>query len=61
VLLLTIGVSKLDTFILILADLKLAKTLIDEFPCRPHWTKNTREVFVDAKKNIDLGVRSSTT
>ncbi|KAH8662108.1 FAD/FMN-containing dehydrogenase [Xylariales sp. PMI_506] len=32
---------------------KLAKILIDEFPCRPHWTKNTRDVFVNATKNID--------
>ncbi|KAF1955276.1 FAD/FMN-containing dehydrogenase [Byssothecium circinans] len=24
---------------------KLATTLIQEFPCRPHWTKNTRDVF----------------
>ncbi|KAH8597502.1 FAD/FMN-containing dehydrogenase [Bisporella sp. PMI_857] len=32
---------------------RLAKTLIDEFPCRPHWTKNTREVFGNATKNID--------
>ncbi|KAI3544289.1 FAD/FMN-containing dehydrogenase [Colletotrichum filicis] len=31
----------------------LAKVLIDEFPCRPHWTKNTREVFAQAAKNID--------
>ncbi|KAB2579938.1 putative fad fmn-containing dehydrogenase protein [Lasiodiplodia theobromae] len=32
---------------------KLATTLIDEFPCRPHWTKNTRDVFKQAVKNID--------
>ncbi|KAI0130183.1 FAD/FMN-containing dehydrogenase [Xylariales sp. AK1849] len=32
---------------------KLAKTLVDEFPCRPHWTKNTREVFGNATKNLD--------
>ncbi|KAK8070939.1 FAD-binding domain-containing protein [Apiospora hydei] len=32
---------------------RLAKTLIDEFPCRPHWTKNTREIFKYGKKNID--------
>ncbi|KAF2180352.1 FAD/FMN-containing dehydrogenase [Zopfia rhizophila CBS 207.26] len=31
----------------------LATALIDEFPCRPHWTKNTREVFEQAKKHID--------
>ncbi|KAI1505942.1 FAD-binding domain-containing protein [Biscogniauxia marginata] len=33
--------------------LNLAKTLIDEFPARPHWTKNTREVFGNATKNLD--------
>ncbi|KAI5867667.1 FAD-binding domain-containing protein [Durotheca rogersii] len=32
---------------------RLAKTLIDEFPARPHWTKNTRAVFANATKNID--------
>ncbi|KAF7522197.1 hypothetical protein G7054_g12232 [Neopestalotiopsis clavispora] len=32
---------------------RLAQVLIDEFPCRPHWTKNTREVFGNATKNID--------
>ncbi|KAI0008304.1 FAD-binding domain-containing protein [Xylariaceae sp. FL0662B] len=32
---------------------RLAKTLVDEFPCRPHWTKNTREVFANATKNLD--------
>ncbi|KAH7232951.1 hypothetical protein BKA59DRAFT_517387 [Fusarium tricinctum] len=32
---------------------KLAETLIDEFPCRPHWTKNTREVFERSAKNLD--------
>jgi L-gulonolactone oxidase len=31
----------------------LAKLLIDEFPCRPHWTKNTREVFQQSKQKID--------
>ncbi|KAF6827676.1 FAD fmn-containing dehydrogenase [Colletotrichum plurivorum] len=31
----------------------LAKVLIDEFPCRPHWTKNTREVIRNATKNLD--------
>lgn len=35
------------------ADHNLATTLIDEFPCRPHWTKNTRDVFKQAVKNID--------
>lgn len=24
---------------------RLAETLVTEFPCRPHWSKNTREVF----------------
>ncbi|KAF9255073.1 FAD/FMN-containing dehydrogenase [Marasmius fiardii PR-910] len=32
---------------------KLATTLINEFPVRPHWTKNTRSVFQQSKKNID--------
>ncbi|ORY67654.1 FAD/FMN-containing dehydrogenase [Pseudomassariella vexata] len=32
---------------------RLAKTLVEEFPCRPHWTKNTREVYGNATKNID--------
>ncbi|KAL2131292.1 hypothetical protein VTI74DRAFT_5298 [Chaetomium olivicolor] len=32
---------------------RVANTLIDEFPCRPHWTKNTREVFTRAVKNLD--------
>ncbi|KAG6917160.1 hypothetical protein DXG01_003596 [Tephrocybe rancida] len=31
----------------------LAKTLIDEFPVRPHWTKNTRDIFQQALKNLD--------
>ncbi|KAG6901367.1 hypothetical protein C0995_012870 [Termitomyces sp. Mi166 len=31
----------------------LAKTLIDEFPVRPHWTKNTRDIFRQAVKNLD--------
>ncbi|KAJ0387307.1 hypothetical protein COL922a_002548 [Colletotrichum nupharicola] len=31
----------------------LAKVLIDEFPCRPHWTKNTREIFANATKNLN--------
>ncbi|KAJ3493693.1 hypothetical protein NLG97_g4572 [Lecanicillium saksenae] len=33
--------------------IRLANTLIDEFPCRPHWTKNTRDVFKRAVKNLD--------
>jgi hypothetical protein len=32
--------------------------LINEFPCRPHWTKNTREVFELATKNLDPDVSS---
>ncbi|KAK1227598.1 hypothetical protein PQX77_009398 [Marasmius sp. AFHP31] len=31
----------------------LATTLINEFPTRPHWTKNTREVFQQSVKNLD--------
>ncbi|KAF8073381.1 hypothetical protein FPV67DRAFT_1477585 [Lyophyllum atratum] len=31
----------------------LAKTLIDEFPVRPHWTKNTRDIFKQSLKNLD--------
>ncbi|KAK1585348.1 uncharacterized protein LY79DRAFT_671119 [Colletotrichum navitas] len=26
---------------------------MDEFPCCPHWTKNTREVLAQPAKNID--------
>jgi hypothetical protein len=37
-------------------DHKLAKTLIEEFPCRPHWTKNTREIFDLSAKHIDPDV-----
>ncbi|KAK4682170.1 hypothetical protein QC764_113120 [Podospora pseudoanserina] len=32
---------------------KVANALIDEFPCRPHWTKNTREAFARSKKHLD--------
>ncbi|KAJ7085138.1 hypothetical protein B0H15DRAFT_988641 [Mycena belliarum] len=32
---------------------KLATTLINEFPVRPHWTKNTRQIFGQALKNLD--------
>ncbi|KIJ26677.1 hypothetical protein M422DRAFT_191925, partial [Sphaerobolus stellatus SS14] len=32
---------------------KLAHVIIDEFPARPHWTKNTRQVFTRALKNLD--------
>ncbi|KKY32256.1 putative fad fmn-containing dehydrogenase [Diaporthe ampelina] len=31
----------------------LSQTLINEFPCRPHWTKNTREVLTQSVKNLD--------
>ena len=36
---------------------RLAEALIKEFPCRPHWTKNTREIFklTMANKKIDSG------
>ncbi|KAJ4298661.1 hypothetical protein N0V88_003692 [Collariella sp. IMI 366227] len=40
-------------FINMARDHKVANTLIDEFPCRPHWTKNTRDVFSRAVKNLD--------
>jgi hypothetical protein len=39
-----------------IADHKLANTLIDEFPCRPHWTKNSREVLARSVKNLDPDV-----
>ncbi|KAK5660673.1 hypothetical protein OQA88_12037 [Cercophora sp. LCS_1] len=32
---------------------KVANTLIDEFPCRPHWTKNSRDVLTRSVKNLD--------
>ncbi|KAI1430750.1 FAD/FMN-containing dehydrogenase [Xylaria sp. CBS 124048] len=35
--------------------INLATTLIKEFPARPHWTKNTREVFGNATRNMDPG------
>lgn len=41
---------------LTVADINLANTLVDEFPCRPHWTKNTRDVLTRAKKNLDPDV-----
>ena len=36
---------------------RLAEALIEEFPCRPHWTKNTREVFnlTMANRKLDSG------
>jgi len=33
----------------------VARVVLDEFPARPHWTKNTREVFQYGKKNLDIG------
>ncbi|KAK7050654.1 hypothetical protein R3P38DRAFT_3174131 [Favolaschia claudopus] len=36
---------------------KLAAKLINEFPVRPHWTKNTRQTFGQALKNLDQDVR----
>ena len=41
-------------------DHNLAKTLISEFPCRPHWTKNDRTVLklVKVHNKLDAGVRS---
>jgi L-gulonolactone oxidase len=32
---------------------KLATTLINEFPARPHWTKCNRSVYQQAVKNLD--------
>ncbi|KAF7288941.1 D-arabinono-1,4-lactone oxidase [Mycena indigotica] len=32
--------------------LDLAKILVDEFPVRPHWTKNTRAIFQNSVKNL---------
>ena len=32
-------------------DGNLANTLIKEFPCRPHWTKNNRDVLKEAVNN----------
>ncbi|TFK38934.1 FAD/FMN-containing dehydrogenase [Crucibulum laeve] len=32
----------------------LHTTLITEFPVRPHWTKNTREIFQQCLTHIDL-------
>lgn len=37
-------------------DANLSTTLINEFPCRPHWTKNTRDIFTKALKNLDQDV-----
>ncbi|KAF8148240.1 hypothetical protein B0H34DRAFT_668792, partial [Crassisporium funariophilum] len=32
---------------------KMEKTIIDEFPTRPHWTKTTRNVISQSAKNLD--------
>ncbi len=48
--------EKADILTLNSQDHNLANTLIDEFPCRPHWTKNTREVFARSVKNLDPSV-----
>lgn len=37
-------------------DINLANTLVKEFPCRPHWTKNTRDVLKCSVKNLDADV-----
>lgn len=37
-------------------DANLSSTLINEFPCRPHWTKNTRDIFTQALKTLDQDV-----
>ncbi|EFQ32655.1 uncharacterized protein GLRG_07799 [Colletotrichum graminicola M1.001] len=37
-------------------DHNLAKVPIDEFPCRPHLSKNMREVLTQSAKNIDPDV-----
>ncbi|KAI0753251.1 hypothetical protein C8Q80DRAFT_502896 [Daedaleopsis nitida] len=36
----------------------LAETLVNEFPARPHWTKNTREVYQNSLKNLDPEILS---
>ncbi|KAL7951010.1 FAD-binding domain-containing protein [Trichoderma barbatum] len=38
--------------------INLANKLVDEFPCRPHWTKNTRDVFKRSVKNLDPSYRA---
>jgi hypothetical protein len=42
--------------VLTFVDHNLSATLISEFPCRPHWTKNSREVLTQSVKNLDSGV-----
>lgn len=50
------SVTELTILCFHLVDINLANTLVDEFPCRPHWTKNTRDVFKRAVKNLDPSV-----
>lgn len=38
------------------SDETFVKALVKEFSCRPHWTKNTREVFELATSNLDKDV-----
>lgn len=40
-------------------DHNLATTIINEFPCRPHWTKNTRDVLKQSVKNLNPNVSVS--
>lgn len=40
----------------LILDINLANTLVDEFVCRPHWTKNTRETIKRAVQNLDPDV-----
>jgi len=42
--------------VLTFVDHNLSATLISEFPCRPHWTKNSRDVLTQSVKNLDSGV-----
>lgn len=37
-------------------DINLANTLVDEFVCRPHWTKNTRDTLKRSVQNLDPDV-----
>lgn len=34
-------------------DANLTDTLIAEFPCRPHWSKNTRSILEKTVQHID--------
>ena len=44
------------TYLLIFIDHNLASTIVNEFPCRPHWTKNTRDVLEQSVKNLEPDV-----